>query len=120
MKLEENKNQILEIINNSGLENLYKNKNDMYIDIIKNNEWIVEYIDMDSLEYEVLLSLLKTSGHILKYIKNQTEELCRTALYKEPWNLKYVINQTDKLCLFAVKQNGKSIEYVKTKQKKFV
>jgi hypothetical protein len=49
----------------------------------------------------------------IQYVKNQTHEICMTALMKDGLLLKYVKEQTPDLCLAAVTQNGNAIKYVK-------
>ncbi len=39
---------------------------------------------------------------------------------KDPFSLKYIKNQTEEICLAAVKQNGSTIMYVKNQTKNYV
>jgi hypothetical protein len=52
-------------------------------------------------------------NYILKYIDEQTEEVCSKAVEKNAENLKYTKNQTDELCLNAIKKSAHYILYVK-------
>ena len=52
-------------------------------------------------------------GLTLEYIKNQTEELCKLAVSQDGRALQYVQNQTEEICKLAVSQNGYAIRYVK-------
>lgn len=48
----------------------------------------------------------------LQYVNIQTDELCRSAVMNDYWALKYVRKQTEELCLLAVSQNKLAIELV--------
>jgi hypothetical protein len=54
------------------------------------------------------------SGEALRYVKNQTPELCLEALRQDGYSIRYVKNQTPELCLEAVKKNGRALRYVNT------
>lgn len=58
-------------------------------------------------------SLLSSNGNALKYVTNQTEELCILAVQQNGLVLRHVINQTEAICKIAVQQNGKLLYYVK-------
>ena len=58
------------------------------------------------------LEAVKENGYALRYIKNQTEEICLEAVKEEGYALQYVKNQTEEICLEAVKQNGYALKYV--------
>ena len=49
----------------------------------------------------------------LRYVENQTEELCLTAVAQAGYSLEYVRNQSEAICLEAVKQNYRALEFVK-------
>jgi hypothetical protein len=49
---------------------------------------------------------------LLKYVKNQTEEICLIAVEYEGFMLEYVKNQTEKICLAAVKEFGFALRLV--------
>lgn len=49
----------------------------------------------------------------LKYVKNQTPEICLAAVEQNGLALQYVINQTPEICLEAVKQNFSALQYVR-------
>jgi hypothetical protein len=63
-------------------------------------------------EFQELLDVRK-NGELLKYIDNQTEEICLEAVKKNGWALRYVKKQTPEICLAAVKENGWALQYVK-------
>jgi hypothetical protein len=45
----------------------------------------------------------------LKYVKNQTEEICMFAVKKHWKALQYVRNQTEKICMFAIDQDWRAL-----------
>ena len=53
--------------------------------------------------------------HPLKYVENQTEEICKMAVKQNGFALEFVENQTEEICKMAVKQNGYALQYVKEK-----
>jgi hypothetical protein len=58
------------------------------------------------------LFAVKRRGSVLKYILNQTHEMCLIALSRDSNFLKYVKNQTEDLCILSCKNNGLCIQYV--------
>jgi hypothetical protein len=56
-------------------------------------------------------------GTALRYVKNQTEEICRLAVQHYGPALQYVENQTEEICKLAVEQNGWALQYVNDKLK---
>ena len=57
-------------------------------------------------------SSVKEDGANLKFIHNQTEEVCIQAVQQSGYYLKYVHNQTKEMCLEAVKRNGMAFPFV--------
>ena len=45
------------------------------------------------------------NGLALKYVKNQTDDICIAAVQQNSDALKYVKNQTEEICIAAVQQN---------------
>jgi len=62
---------------------------------------------------EICLEAVKHSGTSLCYVKEQTNEICLEAVKRAGKSLKYVKEQTNEICLEAVKQAGGSLRYVK-------
>ena len=67
---------------------------------------ITSYTEAEALEE------VKQNGHALKYVHNQTKEICLIAVEQNGYALQYVHNQTKEICLAAVKQNGHALQYV--------
>jgi hypothetical protein len=61
---------------------------------------------------EKALEAVKQNGHALRYVKNQTENICLEAVKQDGHALRYVKNQTENICLEAVKQDGTALMYV--------
>ena len=49
----------------------------------------------------------------MKYVKEQTDEICLFAVRQDVYSLEYVDDQTPEICLAAVQQNPRAIRYVK-------
>ena len=64
---------------------------------------------------EICLAAVKQNGYALKYVREQTPELCLAAVKQDGYSLKYVREQTPELCLAAVKQNCDALQFVNSK-----
>ena len=61
---------------------------------------------------EICLEAVKQNGYALQYVKEQTEEICLEAIKRYVYALRYVKDQTPEICLEAVKNNGWALQYV--------
>jgi hypothetical protein len=61
------------------------------------------------------LEAVKQNGDALKFINEQTPEICLSAVKQNGWMLRYVKKQTPEICLSAVKQNGRVLCLVKNR-----
>jgi hypothetical protein len=61
---------------------------------------------------EICLSAVKHNGYVLEHIKNQTPEICLAAVQKEGYALEYVKNRTPEICLAAVQNNTSALQFV--------
>ena len=77
------------------------------------NEQNPPYTDLQSWELAV-----QVNGYALRYVQNQTDEICKLAVQQDGYALEYVHNQTDEICKLAVQQNGNVLHLVKKKQMK--
>ena len=64
---------------------------------------------------ELCIEAVKGSGMALQYVKRQTPEICLAAVQQNSEALQYVKDQTPEICLAAVRQNGLALEFVKDK-----
>lgn len=62
------------------------------------------------------LTEVKMNGFALRYVKEQTEELCLAAVKQNGSVLEFVKSQTKKICIAAVEQNSDAIDYVNMKK----
>lgn len=89
------------------------------IDVLKTDKFILENIQ--SLEDFFVLNPLMISSSInhyasiLKFIKNQTKDMCIQAVSNDVCELKYVKKQDNEICKIAVRQNGLALKYVNDK-----
>jgi hypothetical protein len=60
------------------------------------------------------MAAVQECGYALKYVREQTPEICMAAVQKDGYYaLKYVKEQTPGLCMVAINQNPHSIVYAK-------
>ncbi len=64
-------------------------------------------------EYKLQKQSIETSADNIKFIKNQTYDLCILAINKEPDSIKYIHNQTEELCIMAININLKCFIHIK-------
>lgn len=83
-------------------------------DSIKADKIILKNIlDFDKLPDSTWIFILQDDYNALKYIKNQTYDICKEAIKQNGLALQYIKKQTKKLCVAAIKQNGLALQYVK-------
>ena len=58
-------------------------------------------------------NIVQKNGYALKFIKEQTEEMCRLAVQQDGNALLNVKEPSEELCRLAVQQNGHALLYVK-------
>ncbi len=84
--------------------------------IIKQNYKYLRYIDQNSKiknKIDTFYSnITKFDKRTLKYIKNQTEELCLEAVKNDGMSLEFIKNKTTKIYLEAVKNNGLALQFI--------
>lgn len=71
----------------------------------KNNKIIYDY-NLTSLKKQI------DNGQALKYVVNQTKEICEFSVKKYPLSLQFVKNKTNKICQIAIKKNPESLKYI--------
>ena len=59
------------------------------------------------------LKAVKKDGLALRYVSNQTEEICLKAVEQDSYALRFVLDQTEAICLKAVEKNGDTLQYVR-------
>ena len=62
---------------------------------------------------ERVKAALTHDGMLLRYVKEQTHDLCLLAIKQNSDSIQYVKEQTIDLCLIAIEQNANTIQYVK-------
>ena len=58
-------------------------------------------------------NIVQKNGYALKFIKEQTEEMCRLAVQQHGYALKFIKEQTEEMCRLAVQQNGYALKFIK-------
>ena len=71
---------------------------------------IKEFFDSHPQFYDLAV---KCNGNLLKYIDNQTSEICINAVKNRSEALKYVKEQTTEICIASVQNHGNALAYVK-------
>lgn len=61
---------------------------------------------------DICLAAVNEYGEALKYVKDQTPEICLAAVRHNGYALQYVKEQTHEICLAAVKKDCEAIQYV--------
>jgi hypothetical protein len=61
---------------------------------------------------QVNLCVIKRDPAYIRFIKNQTHEICMEAVKQYGYLLRYVKNQTYEICMEAIKSNPCAIKYV--------
>ena len=61
---------------------------------------------------EICLEAVRQDGYALKYVNEQTENICLEAVRQDGYALKYVNKQTEAICLEAIKQHGYALHFV--------
>jgi len=80
------------------------------LEAVNKNGYAIKYVEDQT--PEICLAAVKQDGYNLQYVKDQTPEICLAAV-KQNWDtLKYVKDQTKEICLAAVRQDGDALKYV--------
>ena len=58
------------------------------------------------------LKAVEQDGYALRYVNEQTEDICLKAVERNGYALQYVNEQTEDICLKAVEQDGDALRYV--------
>ena len=61
---------------------------------------------------ELCMAAVTQNGHALQYVQNQTPEICIAAVMRIGYALEHVTNQTPEICTAAVAENGWALQYV--------
>jgi len=79
---------------------------------------IYKIISQDVNKYNYYIEIVKKNGFTLKYVNEQTEEICLEAVKQNGLALEYVKEQTEEICLEAVKRNRLALRHVKKQTEK--
>jgi len=89
-------------------------KKEMWIELIKKNDMMLQYVPIDLKTAELCEIAVKTNGFILNFvpIKLRTFQLCVIAVKNNGFALSYVPKEliTRELCEVAIKQNKHALE----------
>ena len=80
---------------------------------------LTQILNSDDFGDKFWIEMLSQNGMVLKFVKNQTEEICTIAVKQNSFALSYVKQQTEKLCKIAVKNDttGDVLNYVEDRFK---
>lgn len=117
----------LEMVRRNGLALKYvKNKTpEVCLDAVLNCGDALKFVDSDQqttliVKKALLYRYLKYEGIInsaLKYVIDQTDEICELSLVVDGRTLKFIRNPTDKLRRMAVESDGRALKYVDIEHK---
>ena len=83
-------------------------------DKFKANKIILREInDFDDVDDEFWINVSYKNGHAIRYVKNQSYELCASTVKRKGLTLKHVKDQNEEICILAVRQNGEALQHVK-------
>ena len=82
-----------------------------YIDL--NNKISVEEFIWEKNASGFIFSVSFNNAHLLRFVKDQTDEICKCAVQKDCYALRFVKDQTDEICELVVCKNGIALQYVK-------
>lgn len=88
----------------------FRIKNITMMDLIVNAR-LLKFIENQT--EELCKIMMRTNPFALEFVRNQTEEMCEIAIRIYPFVLKFVKNQTDKLCKIAIIINPLALKCVK-------
>ena len=80
------------------------------LEAVKEDGFALRYVHNQT--PEICLEAVKKYGFALQYVHNQTPEICLAAVKRDGHTLQYVHNRTPEICLAAVRQEGKALQYV--------
>ncbi|CCL32146.1 hypothetical protein BN174_3470002 [Clostridioides difficile E15] len=78
---------------------------------MENRGFALKYIENQT--EELCLIAVREDPVALQFVKSQTEDICIEAVRRNGYVLKDVNNQTYRMCLEAVKNNGRALKYIK-------
>ena len=65
-----------------------------------------------NLKGEEAMKAVKKDGYALRYVNEQTEQICIEAVKQSGFALRYVNKQTEAICIEAVKQDEDALRFV--------
>jgi hypothetical protein len=97
------------------LEKRIKINEETYIAALKHHGLSLKYVNEQT--KNICMAAVENRGLELQYVGNQTDEICMAAVQQNGFALYYVKNQTEEICMAAVQQNCSAINYVKNRTK---
>ena len=103
--------KIVDMMEGGWIQNLFKDFPNFLLDLVSSGGEVIRYVKDQS--PELCLAAVTQCGDAIKYVNEQTPEICLAAVISSGWTLNYVKEQTPEICLAAVTSIGHSLEYVK-------
>ena len=92
---------------------------DQCLECLKITSRIFQFLPTEFLDIEELgMIALEDDPWLLKYMSNQTENMCLVAVMKDPLTILSVLNQTEDICMVVVEAKGDYIKFVDHKTDK--
>ena len=79
---------------------------------IEAKQKVLRELEMSS-NKEGLISFIEVNPSYIRYLKVQTDEICRLAVSVDPMVLQFVRVQSDEICRVAVSINGLALKFVR-------
>ncbi|MDW0076980.1 DUF4116 domain-containing protein [Clostridioides difficile] len=81
------------------------------MEAVRQNEEALKYVKEQT--KEICLLAVKKNGFVLNYVEEQTDEICIGAVRQNGYALKFVKEQNEEICIEAVRRSGWALQYVK-------
>ena len=78
---------------------------------------LIDIIDFKNMSDDFWINMLDKEGLVFRFIKHQTEELCKIAVRQNCLALEFVENQTEEICITAIRSCTYALRFVKDQTK---
>lgn len=92
-------------------ENFLKKRELQYIEKVSNDGLFLKYIKNQT--DEICKKAIENNCFAIQYVQNKTEDLCKLAIKHCPMTLEYIDNQTDTICQMALISEPYTLQFIK-------
>jgi hypothetical protein len=80
------------------------------IELVNNDAYALRYVQNQT--HEICMAAVQQDGSLLQWVENQSLEICMAAVQQYGLALQYVHNQTPEICMAAVQKDGNALQCV--------